>query len=71
MGLITHIFPIMIGDYSMDGEHYGNYFAQGCHPKLNAESSVTVKSVEDKLVHNFEVKILNISSLITEDHYHN
>ena len=57
MGLVSKMFPVMIGDQTAESDGtvtYSHYFASGCHPNLNGVNELVVKSVEAKLTQHLE-----------------
>lgn len=48
-GLLDFIYPVFIGDLKAgeDGDVYGNYFADGCHPSPN---NAVVSAVVDRVI---------------------
>ena len=52
MGLLEHIYPVMIGDYDENYLSYGNYFTNQCLPKLH--KNVIVASVERKVIEHLD-----------------
>lgn len=60
-GLIDRIFPLMVGD-ALDGDLFGNYFDDGCHPIV---SRVEVASVMKEIEKHLELVCLG-SSLVDD-----
>ena len=66
-GLVEFIYPIMIGDCTVDaalGEVYGEYFRGGCYPDLTQNGECCVDSVCAKLTEH--LSRLALGSMLLE-----
>jgi hypothetical protein len=50
-GFLEKIFPVMIGDYDLERNAFGNYFNDKCHPNC---SNVSIPSLENALLECME-----------------
>jgi hypothetical protein len=71
-GYIDYVFPVMIGDIRVadnGDEEYGNYFADGCHPRLSpgADITITPASVVTKISEHLDR--LSLGMMMQDDHH--
>jgi hypothetical protein len=52
-GFLERIFPLFIGDKSLEDGTFSDYFSNGCHPHA---PDIVVKSVEEKMLELLEIR---------------
>eukprot|EP01035_Chromulina_nebulosa_P017547 gene17547-23110_t len=62
-GLLTQIYPVLIGDFDDDKKEYLDYFASGCYPK--DVKNIIVKSVDVNVISH--LNRLGLGSRLTDN----